>query len=151
MNIKRKKLDSRLYIEIYIYVLCAREKICVPNICVINFEPFKHQKSKQQNLRLCDFCLSHIILRIRRLEAKHFRSRGSRLFSAAPSGATLFVNSTIFIFDALIYCILVDSSTVTCWTRAVVVVGVSGPFCHFILFLTDNPVGKNVSPTLCGV
>ena len=31
----------------------------------------------------------------------------------------------------LTHCILVDSSTVVCWTSSFVIFGVSGLFCHF--------------------
>ena len=40
----------------------------------------------------------------------------------------------------LTLCILVDFSAVICWMSILVVLVVAGLFCHFILFLMDNPV-----------
>ena len=34
-----------------------------------------------------------------------------------------------FVFGALTHCILVDASTVICWTSSFVILGVSGLFC----------------------
>ena len=38
-----------------------------------------------------------------------------------------------------------DSSTIICWMSLFVILGVSGLFCHFFLFLTENPIGKQYS------
>ena len=42
--------------------------------------------------------------------------------------AMLFAHLT-FVFGALTHCILVDASTVICWTSSFVILGVSGLFC----------------------
>ena len=39
------------------------------------------------------------------------------------------------VFALLTHRILVDSSTVICWTNLFAILGVSSLFCHFILFL----------------
>ena len=53
------------------------------------------------------------------------------------------------------HCILVDSSTVICWTSPFVILGVSGLFCHFYSILMENPVSKQCrarsDATLCGI
>ena len=48
--------------------------------------------------------------------------------------------------ESLIHCILVDSSTVICWMSPFVIWRVSGLFVSFILFLMENPVGKQCRP-----
>ena len=54
----------------------------------------------------------------------------------------------------LTHCILVDSSTVICWTSPFVIIGVSGYFVAFILFLMENSDSKQCRPrsdaTWCG-
>ena len=44
-----------------------------------------------------------------------------------------------FTFFPLSHCILVDSSTVTCWTSLFVISGVSGLFCSFYSMLDGKP------------
>ena len=39
----------------------------------------------------------------------------------------------------LTHCILADSSTVIWWTNSFVILGVSGLFCRFYSFMTENP------------
>ena len=55
----------------------------------------------------------------------------------------------------LTHCILVNSSTVICWTSPFVILGVSGLFCPFIPFLMETPVSKQCrlwsDVTCCGV
>ena len=56
----------------------------------------------------------------------------------------------------LTQCILVDSSTVICWTSPFVILGVPAlKFVTFILFFIENPVSKQCRPwsdaTWCGI
>ena len=44
------------------------------------------------------------------------------------------------------HCILVDTSTVVCWTSPFVILGMSGFFVTFILFLMENSVSKQCKP-----
>ena len=58
-------------------------------------------------------------------------------------------------YKLLTHCILVDSSTVIGWMSPFVILGVSGQFCLFFLFLIENPISKYCRPwsdaTLCGI
>ena len=51
-----------------------------------------------------------------------------------------------FHLHLLTHCILVDSSTVICWTSPFVILGVSGLFVTFILLFMENPVSNSVDP-----
>ena len=42
--------------------------------------------------------------------------------------------------------ILLDSSTVLCWTSPFVIFGVSGVFCRFYSFLMENPISEQCRP-----
>ena len=42
----------------------------------------------------------------------------------------------------VMHCILVDSSTVICWTSPFVILGVLNLFCRFYYNLRENPVSK---------
>ena len=44
--------------------------------------------------------------------------------------------------DCLNHCILVDCSTVICWTSPFSILGVSGLFCRFYSVLMDDSVSK---------
>ena len=46
----------------------------------------------------------------------------------------------------LTHCILVDSSSVTCWTSPFVILGVSSLFRCFNSILMENPISNNVDP-----
>ena len=47
---------------------------------------------------------------------------------------------------SLTHCILVDSSTIICWTSPFVILGVSGLLCHFYSVFDESPVTNNVDP-----
>ena len=48
--------------------------------------------------------------------------------------------------ECFTHCILVDSSTLKCWTSPFVILGVWVYFVAFILFLMENPVSKRSRP-----
>ena len=49
--------------------------------------------------------------------------------------------------STLTHCILVDSSTVTCWTSLFDILGMSGLFCHFyFIFFMEKPISKQCRP-----
>ena len=69
------------------------------------------------------------------------------------------VNGIDFMFEhethpeenALSHCILVDSSTVISWTSPFDILGASGLFVAFILFLMESLLANKLDPDLCGV
>ena len=52
---------------------------------------------------------------------------------------------TLYDYDQLSHCILVESSIVICWRSPFVVLGVLGLFCRFYSIFDENPV-SNVDP-----
>ena len=71
------------------------------------------------------------------------RASGSKVYlyfmKKGQAGET--PHSAEFLFT-LTHCILVDSSTVICWTS----LGMSGLFCRFYHILMENPVSKHCRP-----
>ena len=68
-------------------------------------------------------------------------------YSSNRRGCNKYGSYRLFSHVCLTHCILVDSSTVICWTSIFIILGVLGLFCHFhSIFRWKILLAENVDP-----